>query len=359
MLPQILLRWYLIPGIIAALCFFAISAANQKWLIPLNGTWSIETAATIMSLFCGLIAFMVAFIVQKHRKIGPAVELYWRNLPTLLIAFGTTMALSLTVVFWLLGKLFVGASFDLYTSTSFVLLIVAAITYLMINLAMTMSEAIITNLMTIMIVGGMLFAMLTNSNRDWWHYNFSYLGTRHNATNWRFNITLIFSALIIMTLVDYLFVKLQKKHPTIGVKVLRGILYAEAVCIGGIGIFPNDPRFHVFHDRISMMLVYILLLLILILRWLVPELPKQFLRLSDIIGALMAVEWLIFKLSDYLSLTAFELLEFGLAFSWLLLLFQNLEYLALIGDQIFPIQIREQADVNLRTNQQSDDHPEA
>lgn len=120
------------------------------------------------------------------------MELHWRNLPTLLIAFGTILAISIMIGFWLAEKMFAGASFDIYTSTLFVFLFVAAITYGMLNLAMTISEAVITNSMMIMIIGGMLFSMLTNSNRDWWHYNFSYLGTQQNATYWRFNITLIF-----------------------------------------------------------------------------------------------------------------------------------------------------------------------
>lgn len=120
---------------------------------------------------------------------------------------------------------------------------------------------------------------------------------------------------------------------------MRLLLYAEAACLGGIGCFPNNPQYHVLHDRISMWLVYIMILIIVLLKWLMPKLSQQFLKISYIIGAIMALDWLIFKLTDYLSLTAFELLEFGLSFSWLLLLFQNLEYLARIGDQIFPVQI--------------------
>ncbi|MCQ5003215.1 hypothetical protein NE699_24880, partial [Escherichia coli] len=77
------------------------------------------------------------------------------------------LAISIMIGFWLAEKMFAGASFDIYTSTLFVFLFVAAITYGMLNLAMTISEEVITNSMMIMIIGGMLFSMLTNSNRDW------------------------------------------------------------------------------------------------------------------------------------------------------------------------------------------------
>lgn len=344
MLPQIMMRWYLIPAVLAAVIFFCLSWANHHWVISLTGNWSIGFASLYLGTFSGVVAFATAFIRQKRHRSGPAMELHWRNLPTLLVAFGTILAISIMIVFWLAEKMFAGASFDIYTSTLFVFLFVAAITYGMLNLAMTISEAVITNSMMIMIIGGMLFSMLTNSNRDWWHYNFSYLGTQQNATYWRFNITLIFSALLMATLVDYLFFNLQKKYPDRGVKVLRILLYAEATCLGGIGCFPNDPQYHVLHDRISMWLVYIMTLIIGLLRWLMPGLSRQFLKISYIIGGIMALDWLVFKATSYLSLTAFELLEFGLSFSWLLLLFQNLEYLARIGDQIFPVRIEKKDD---------------
>ena len=344
MLPQIMMRWYLIPAVLAAVIFFCLSWANHHWVISLTGNWSIGFASLYLGTFSGVVAFATAFIRQKRHRSGPAMELHWRNLPTLLIAFGTILAISIMIGFWLAEKMFAGASFDIYTSTLFVFLFVAAITYGMLNLAMTISEAIITNSMMIMIIGGMLFSMLTNSNRDWWHYNFSYLGTQQNATYWRFNITLIFSALLMATLVDYLFFNLQKKYPDRGVKVLQILLYAEAACLGGIGCFPNDPQYHVLHDRISMWLVYIMILIIGLLRWLMPGLSRQFLKISYIIGGIMALDWLVFKATSYLSLTAFELLEFGLSFSWLLLLFQNLEYLARIGDQIFLVRIEKNDD---------------
>ena len=60
------------------------------------------------------------------------------------------------------------------------------------------------------------------------------------------------------------------------------------------------------------------------------QVTKQFLVISYTIGAAMSIEYIVFKLTDYLSLTAFELFEFGLAFSWLLLLLQNIENLASI-----------------------------
>ncbi|BAW87351.1 hypothetical protein LF25067_01696 [Limosilactobacillus fermentum] len=53
-----------------------------------------------------------------------------------------------------MGSLFHGAVFDIYTAGALIFLVIAMVTYIMINLAMTISPGVITNLMTFMIIGG-------------------------------------------------------------------------------------------------------------------------------------------------------------------------------------------------------------
>ncbi len=340
-LPQISFWWYALPATIMMVIFYLFARfINHSQLIPLTGdNYSLANGTMILGVISGLVTFMTVFIVEKVRKTGPAKNFYWRSLPPLAIACGLIMLFSFSAVFWLLGQMFKDASFDIYTSTFFAFVIIAGVNYIMINLAMTLTSGVVTNLLTIMIIGGMLFSMLTNSSRDWWKHNFSFLGTAKNSTNLQFNITLIFSGLLMMVLVDYLFVNLQKKYRGKRVLVLRWLLYALSACIACIGLFPNDPQFHILHDRISMWLVYIMLIMIGLIRWILPEVTRQFLVLSYIIGCLMGLGYIFFKLSDYLSLTGFELLEFGLAFSWLLLLLQNIENLARFGHDLFLVTI--------------------
>lgn len=338
-LPNIKLHWYIIPAIILTIVFYIFCQQNHMQTVPITGDYSIANASTVLSLVSGLPLFVITFIITKLRKNGPTRNIYWRSLPPIAIACGLILAFSFSAFFWLLEKLFTDARFDIYTSMTFIFLIIAAVNYLMINLVMTLSSGVITNLLTIMIIGGMLFSMLTNSDRDWWRHNFSFLGTSQNSGNLQFNVTLIFSGLLMMALVDYLFVNLQQKYPGWKTQALRWLLYGEAACVAAIGLFPNDPQFHVLHDRISMWLVYIMLILIVAIRWILPEVTRQFLITSYVIGAVMGTEYIIFKLTNYLSLTAFELIEFALSFSWLLLLLQNIENLAQYGEQLFLIKI--------------------
>lgn len=342
-LPQINIWFYTVPAFLMMIIFFVYTRSQDISQIALNGKdYSIANAATLLGVTCGLTIFVIAAVWTKMHRSGPTKDLYWRNIPTIVIATGLILVFSFYAAFWLLERMFMDVSFDVYTSSVMIFMIVAAVNYIMINLAMTLTTSVITNLLTIMIIGGMVFSILTNSSRDWWKHNFSFLGTAKNSANFQFNVTLIFSGVLMITLVDYLFVNLQKRFRGRRILILRWLLYALSACIASIGLFPNDPEFHVLHDRISMWLVYIILILIATVRWLLPRVTKQFLILSYAMGAIMGIEYIVFKLSDYLSLTAFELLEFGLAFSWILLLLQNIENLSRFGYNLFIVTVEEE-----------------
>lgn len=340
LIPQIQFWWYGAWAILSVLAFFAFTFQQRIHLVPLSGNYSLSTASILLSAVTGTLTFMITFIFQKITKKGPARSFTWRSLPPLVVACAMIIVFIMLALYWLFGRLFQGASFDVYTSAALVFIADAVVNYLMINLAMTLSPGVITNLMTIMIVGGVGFSMLTNSNKNWWKHNFSFLGTAQNSTHWQFNITLIFSGLLMIILVDYLFVSLNRQYNGWGIQSLRVLLYALGACIAAIGIFPNNPRFHILHDRISMWLVYLLLILIVVIRWFLPEVTKQFLRLSYTIGGVMLVDYLVFKTCHYLSLTAFELIAFVLAFAWILLLLQYIENLAKDNVAIFPVTLK-------------------
>lgn len=338
-IPQIAFWRYATMAFLSMLAFIVACRYYNLHLVSLNGDYSIAMATILLGTICGTLSFAVTFISQKVHKAGPARLLGWRSLIPLVVAVAMIIAITSMGTFWVLGQMFKGLAFDPYTAAALVFLTVAVIDYLVINLAMTLSPGVITNLMTVEIVAGVGFSMITNSSKDWWRHNFSFLGTKANNSNWQFNITLIFAGLLMIMLIDYLFVNLSRHYVGWGIPTLRWLLYGLAGCMTAIGVFPNNPRFHILHDRISMWLVYIILILIVMIRWILPEVTKQFLRLSYIIGGILAIDYLIFKLFNYLSLTAFELIAFILAFAWILLLLQYIENLVQNNVYIFPIEI--------------------
>lgn len=340
MVPQIKMRTYILPALLAAILVFSQLYAGNVQLVPLSGpTSSLGNIITAFGSLCGIGAFILTFISEKVKCAGPAQQFSWRMLLPIAMASGLILVFTEYALFWVLSQLFGGATFDIYTAYIMITVAIAVINYVMINLAMTLSPGIITNLMTIMILGGMLFSMLTNGRKNWWRYNFSYLGTEQSGSSWQFNLTLIFTGILMATLVDYLFVNLKRRYHNWRVELTRWMLYGLAACLAGVGLFPNDQEFHYLHDQISMWLVYLLLVLIVILRWLLPMISNNFLRLSYLMGVVMAAEYIAFKFVHYLSLTAFELLPFGLALAWTLLLFQNLEYLIQADSKILDVDL--------------------
>ncbi|MCQ2570170.1 MAG: DUF998 domain-containing protein [Limosilactobacillus sp.] len=327
-LPVIKIWWYLLPAVLLGSLIFAQQLAAGVEQIPLLGRGnSIGNMVTVLGSLCSWVIFIGAFIAQKRHHQAGARQFTWRMFIPVAIAVGIVLMVTEFTIFWTIDQMFVGAQFDIYTSIILITFCFAIMNYMMINLGLTISPAIMINLMTIMMLGGVVLSMLTNGNRDWWRHNFSYLGTQRSGAAWQFNLTLILTGLLMMALTDYLFVNLRHRFPTKGVLLTRMLMYFEATCLMGVGLFPNNDRFHWLHDQIAMWLVYGLLLIIIVIRWSMPMLGHQFIHLSDAIGGVMAIEYIGFQYIHYLSLTAFELLSFGLALAWILVFFQNLESL--------------------------------
>lgn len=107
------------------------------------------------------------------------------------------------------------------------------------------------------------------------------------------------------------------------------MLTMTAISLGAVGFFPNNGqgRLHELHNLAANWLVYWIILLILGIRWLLPRVTREFLTVSYGIAGTLLVANFLFQTIGYLSLTAFEIIAFFLAFSWILLLVQNIRKL--------------------------------
>lgn len=322
------LRWFLIPTSIASICFFIFCLIRGEKLIPLTGDFSIASATLVLGLLIGMISFTVSFVLKrKENQSSFASNIYWRNFPTIVISFAIMLGLIIMASFWLIGEIFVGADFDLFTATLLFFVFAGIVNYTMLYFSYTLSPERMMYLLIVVIIGGVGFSMITNGQEQWWQTNFSFLGTESAQNAWQFNLTLIISALLMIALVDVLFISLQKKFPhNIRLTILRILLTLTAMSLGGVGFFPNNGlgRMHILHNKAANWLVYFIIILIVSCRFLLPKVAKEFLYLSYGLGVVLIVVDLVFELTNYLSLTAFELIAFILGFSWLLLFLQNL-----------------------------------
>lgn len=329
---SISLRGFLLPTLIATVIFFLFFYLKDYTYVPLVGRPSIGELVSTVGVLTGILTLILTFIgVKKGKTSSQAKALYWRNFPALVISFLIILFLGSLFLFKLLGYMFPGISFDLFTATLFFFIIMAVINYLMIYMVLELTPMLLTNILTIVIVGGALGAMLTNREKQWWQHNFSFLGTVEATSRWQFNLTLILSAVLMIALIDYLFVNLKQKYSGIKLTILRWLLILVALNLGGVGAFPyqDDSIYGVIHNQVAANLVYLIIILIIGMHWLLPKVTKEFQVTSYVIMGLLVLTVILFQGVHYFSLTAFELVSFLIAFIWLLMLFQYLQKLVI------------------------------
>ncbi|SUP58563.1 Uncharacterised protein [Weissella viridescens] len=95
-------------------------------------------------------------------------------------------------------------------------------------------------------------------------------------------------------------------------------------------MFPNNPGWtHTVHDHIAQLLVLWILIMIVGIKWLLPDASHEFTVTSYTVGVLLILSDILFQHLHYLSLTGFEVTACGLVFFWLILLLLHLRNLAL------------------------------
>ncbi|BDR56065.1 DUF998 domain-containing protein [Xylocopilactobacillus apis] len=319
------------PIIVGSLVFLLLALSTQKRYLPISGVYSLSSFVIVIGAVSSLVLLMNYFIRGKFKEIPRLKDLSWRSFPTIIIAFTCITIFFLIAFFWLLSVAFKGAEFDIYTSTILASMFLAINNYSVNFMINNVSPSMITNLLIVVIISGVIFSIIMNQNSRWWEVNLSFLGSKAAKNAWQFNFTLILSALLMVALIDYLFVSLEKKfHNNWRLNLLRITLTMTAICLGGVGLFPNvhGDILHELHDDSALLMVCLIFFQIVAIKWLLPQVTKTFLATSYIIGGLILFVGILWKIFRYFSLTAFEIFAFILAFSWLLLLVQNLEFLS-------------------------------
>lgn len=322
------LKLFLIPSVIMTLIFFTFFWLTHEPLIPLSGRVSVASMSILLGFISSLMTFGFYFVRGKRKNLPNLEKIYWRNFPTIMVSFAIMLLIGMLFAFWVIGRLFEGLYLDIYLASLFALIFFSVIHYAMINFILVLSASLMTKLVVMVILSGVVIAMITNSEAQWWQANLSFLGTQEASNAWQFNLTLMLSAFLLIALIDYLFVSLKaifKGHR--GLTILRILLTVMAISLGLVGYFPADGpgRMPDYHNEAAAMLVYTVILMIVGLRWLIPEISREFLVTSYGVGATLIVVTVLYLNGIYMTLTGFEIIAFLLAFSWLMLLLQQLE----------------------------------
>lgn len=318
------IRFAIGSAVIAAIISLIIFSTNNLNLIKMTGGYSITQLAIYIGVSLSFIGFGY-YAIQAKRK--GQLNVHWLNIVTLTLAYTVISFIGLSLLMWAVTSAFAGARLDIYTASVIVGLFVAVATFGIITVAQTISFSQIITALIATLVCGIMFTMITNGSAGWWEHNFSYLGTKGVGDSWIFNFTLIFSALIMLALIDYIFSELDASFSKQRRLFFLRILFSlTAITLGGVGAIPNYQGWmHVVHDNLAQMLGLWILIMIVCIRWLIPTLTREFLLTSYLLGGGLILSEFLFQGIHYLSLTAFELVSFGIAFSWIILLLQNLQ----------------------------------
>ena len=291
-----------------------------------------------------------AYFISNRKKITVAysAKTFWRTFPVIVISFVLILSLVLMGIAWGLSRLFTGITFGHVVAMMLFFVFVTTINYIMVRIGLAVNYGILTTIMILVITSGTVVSMASNG-RNWWQHNLSFLGTKHANNSWQFNLTLVFSSLLMVALVDYIFVSLRAVvKNTWRTITLRTILTVTALDVGAVGLFPNNANFHVLHDKVAGYLVYLIIILIIGIRWLLPEVGKRFLALSYGMCVGLVVIDLMFKPLHIISLTAFELIAFILAFGWILILFDTM--IGIVEDEDDKYDVKIEIDEQVKKN---------
>lgn len=331
---------------VVAIISFVVTLGNFLYqhirVVPITGGNSISQLTIYLGVFFGTLGFLGNVIRMKRSQ---RFQLRWPHSLTLTTAYGIIGFMSVSLVMKLLTLSFVGARLDIYTASVLITIFSAIVAYFLMTAGVNLNFNTIVTVLTLTLVGGVLLAMISNGKTEWWQYNFSYLGT--NAAmgqGWIFNFTLIFSALIMLALFDYLFTLLGATYAKNNrLFWLRWLFNLVALTLGGVGIVPNNAGWqHIVHTYVAQALVFLILIMIIVIRWLLPDATREFLIISYVIAIGLVIADYLFQGVHYFSLTIFELLAFAIAFSWLMLLLQTLRGQITTVTESFSVKIETQ-----------------
>ena len=341
--------WILIASILTSVAFWIFINAVHLHQVPLVGTNSIASGLIVFGGLSGMILFSAYFISNRKKiTVAYSAKTFWRTFPVIVISFVLILSLALMGIAWGLSRLFTGITFGHVVAMMLFFVFVTAINYIMVRIGLAVNYGMLTTIMILVITSGAVMSMASNG-RNWWQHNLSFLGTKHANNSWQFNLTLVFSSLLMVALVDYIFVSLRAVvKNTWRTITLRIILTVTALDVGAVGLFPNNANLHVLHDKVAGYLVYLIIILIIGIRWLLPEVGKRFLALSYGMCVGLVVIDLMFKPLHIISLTAFELIAFILAFGWILILFDTM--IGIVEDEDDKYNVKIEIDEQVKKN---------
>ncbi|WP_430591906.1 DUF998 domain-containing protein [Humidisolicoccus flavus] len=306
-----------------AIGFFQLSSG----LHALSGQDSVGYAAAFAASLVSGAAFFASYALNFREKASS-----WRaELPLakrlidsigLSIVHGAIAYLTLIAASELFQQGFAGLEIDGFAGASMVAVTCGLGAYVAFLSGSSVGTTSLSILLAVFLISGTAFSMVTANESTWWQVHFSELGTLGGVAAWAFNLTLVFSGIVVTTLATYVTRDLQQwvKDHSAGtrrrVQVIQWLLAAIGILLAIVGLVPTDLNFWIHLGAASGM-VLVFFALIAALAPCVPGLTKVFLVMSYLIVAAIIFAALLWMPFGYYNLTGLEFAVAGLIFVWL------------------------------------------
>lgn len=315
-----------ILGLIVALIAFWPN--NQH----LFGGKSIGLIASIVATSCSLIAFFIGNVGQYPLDPKLTVVARVRNAFTktaLAFTHAAIVFLMTTAGYFIFSDAFKGLWLDPMISSFLVASTVSIATYIVYLAAVQITTLRVSTVLAIFLATGVITSMITTENPYWWQLHFSSLGADNTRSSTAFNLTLIIAGLVAVALSDFIasdFRHLKKaddRYQKDRANIIRVAIAVMGVCLAFVGIFVYNvhPALHV-GSAVGMAFIFMGMAAFSPL--LMPSFSRAFIGMTyGFLAALVVSIWLYVGIG-YFTLTAFELMAFGVIFTWLVVFIRQI-----------------------------------
>lgn len=318
----------------------AVAAALMSLLVfrDMDPIWGRVSPGSLGLLLAGVTATITAAVEHARFQL-PAIPGWSRggvrlqrvvNVAAIALVHGGIALLFVGLTIAVLVRGFVGLEVDVFTSTMIVTLLSAAAGYAATLSAGDVNAMRLSTLFAIFMTGGIVVAMLTTTDAEWWKLHFSELGVGAGFSGIVFNATLIVGGLLLASLATLIAPALRTwadAAPPSRTRNVRLVGWAFVVigsCLAGVGLVPVNVSL-LAHNTFATGMAVVFGGLLIGLRWLLDGFARTFLFFSDIALIAIAVSAVLFWPVAYLNLAAFELVAAGIIFVWLIIFLRHVE----------------------------------
>lgn len=315
-------------GLIAGLVVFAGRLVGLA-----DGALPVGSFAAVVAGLVGIPVFAITYVRADRRRSAADAQTRRSRLRRAFDVLGLTLTacgmvmLLIATLFSIAQLAFRYLAIDAFAASLLTAGAVAASTYALSLLASDVTTQRVATLLALFLAAGTLSSMLSAEDELWWQNNFSALGMRVASGSYAFNVTVILSGLVLITLSAYLTRDLRVRSiryavPARGVGIVRTLLVVVGVAFMGVGAVPVDVS-QLLHNTFSIGLIIAFVALIAACPALIAGLPRAFVVASVVFVAAMVLIVLLWVPFGYYNLTAVELLAVVVVFTWLVLFTRN------------------------------------